>query len=92
MASRPRNVWSVLFGETIMTWPRIFGQQLLVLTLVASAVSARSAWFRCLTITVAVVTQGWIAYDASRRVLATHRARRVPAGTSARHPDADLKD
>ncbi|MBN9327620.1 MAG: hypothetical protein BGO38_00030 [Cellulomonas sp. 73-145] len=82
MASRRRNVWSAVFGETIMTWPRIAGQQLVAVTLVVNAVLAHSGWLRWAGFTLAAVTQVWILYDASRRLEATHRARQASARRS----------
>lgn len=89
MGSRPRNVWSVLFGETIMSWPRIFGQQLVVLTLVATALTAHTGWLRWVSLTVAAVTQCWVVYDASRRASATHQARRASARSSTQPGGGD---
>ncbi|CAL8969958.1 hypothetical protein CELL_00650 [Cellulomonas sp. T2.31MG-18] len=83
MASRRRNVWSVLFGETIMTWPRLAGQQLVAVTLVVNAVLAHSGWLRWAGFTLAAVTQVWTVYDASRRLSATIEARRAAAHRSA---------
>ncbi len=78
----PRTVWTVLFGETIMTWPRIAGQQLLVLCFISLAVNASHDWFRWMNVAVAVTTQAWIGYDAMQRLRATHRARHPQAPTS----------
>lgn len=89
VASPPRNVWSVLFGETIMTWPRIVGQQVVTLTLMLNAVLAHTGWLRWAGFTLAAVTQVWIVYDASRRLEATYRARRDPA---RRPPQATAHD
>ena len=71
----PRTVWTVLFGQTIMTWPRIAGQQLLVLCFISFAVNASHTWFRWLNVAVAVITQAWVGYDATQRLRATRRAR-----------------
>ena len=82
MASRRRNVWSVVFGETIMTWPRIAGQQVVAVTLVVNAVLTHTGWLRWAGFTLAAVTQGWIVYDASRRLSATIEERRSVARRS----------
>ncbi len=87
-APPPRDVWSVLFGQTIMTWPRILAQQLVVVSLVVTALNAHSSWLRWSGLAVAAVTQGWIVYDASRRLSATLRARRAPGRRSNRRPQA----
>lgn len=92
VASPPRNVWSVLFGETIMTWPRICAQQLVVLSLLATALNAHIGWLRWSGLAVAALTQGWIVYDASRRFEATYRARRDPARRSPRAIAHDRED
>lgn len=89
MASRRRNVWSVLFGETIMSWPRICAQQLVVLSLVATALNAHSGWLRWSGLAVAALTQGWILYDASRRLSATVEARRATKRRPAQQPVPD---
>lgn len=92
MASGRRNVWSVVFGETIMSWPRIAGQQVVAVTLVVNAVLAHSGWLRWAGFTLAAVTQGWIVYDARRRLEATYRARQALAGRSPQAIAHDRED
>ena len=92
MASRRRNVWSVVFGETILTWPRIFAQQLAVLALVLNGMNAHTGWLRWSALAVAAVTQGWVVYDAGRRLRATRRARRALAHASTQHRAGHAED
>ena len=83
-----RTVWTVLFGETIMTWPRILIQQVMVVYLVMFATGARSSWSRWIFVTWAVVLQVWVGYDATQRLRATDRARH--AQTPATSPSVGL--
>ncbi|OZB88309.1 MAG: hypothetical protein B7X41_08790 [Microbacterium sp. 14-71-5] len=82
MASPERNGWSVVLGESIMTWPRILLQQVVVLTVVLNALHVHTRWLRWVAFALAAVAQVWIVYDASRRLEATHRARQASARRS----------